>query len=172
MFALVLGLLAFLYMVSASLVLCAEVNVVRVDRLYPRALLGPFTDDVELTSADPQTYTRKAGAERLKGFSARGAVTFDSTRGTPSARLNRNHVTPVRFRCCGVSDHPKLLLNCRCLLFVSLSTRCFTRRVIRPTQTRQDTAPSATGRVGGALPPSGVTRGRRGAPTGYSATAP
>ena len=31
-FALVLGLLAFLYMVSASLVLCAEVNVVRVDR--------------------------------------------------------------------------------------------------------------------------------------------
>jgi membrane protein len=40
-FALVLGLLAFLYLASASLVLCAEVNVVRVDRLYPRALLTP-----------------------------------------------------------------------------------------------------------------------------------
>jgi len=81
-FALVLGLLAFLYMVSASLVLCAEVNVVRVDRLYPRALLTPFTDDVELTSADRQTYTRKAKAERLKGFQ-HVDVTFDSTEKPP-----------------------------------------------------------------------------------------
>ena len=77
-FALVLGLLAFLYLASASLVLCAEVNVVRVDRLYPRALLTPFTDDVELTSADRQTYTRKAKAERLKGFQ-HVDVTFDAT---------------------------------------------------------------------------------------------
>lgn len=38
-FALVLGLLAFLYLISVSLVLCAELNVVRVDHLYPRALL-------------------------------------------------------------------------------------------------------------------------------------
>ncbi len=81
-FALVLGLLAFLYLVSASLVLCAEVNVVRVDRLYPRALLTPFTDDVELTSADRQTYTRKAKAERLKGFQ-HVDVTFDSTEKSP-----------------------------------------------------------------------------------------
>jgi membrane protein len=82
-FALVLGLLAFLYMVSASLVLCAQVNVVRVDRLYPRALLTPFTDDVELTSADRQTYTRKAKAERLKGFQ-HVDVTFDSTETPPA----------------------------------------------------------------------------------------
>jgi membrane protein len=82
-FALVLGLLAFLYMVSASLVLCAQVNVVRVDRLYPRALLTPFTDDVELTSADRQTYTRKAKAERLKGFQ-HVDVTFDSTEKPPA----------------------------------------------------------------------------------------
>ena len=82
-FALVLGLLAFLYMVSASLVLCAEVNVVRVDRLYPRALLTPFTDDVELTSADRQTYARKAKAERLKGFQ-HVDVTFDSTEKPPA----------------------------------------------------------------------------------------
>src|SRR5262245_6635970 len=51
-FALVLGLIAFLYLVSVTLVFCAEMNVVRVDRLHPRALLTPFTDDVELTSAD------------------------------------------------------------------------------------------------------------------------
>lgn len=75
-FALVLGLLAFLYLISASLVLCAEINVVRVDRLYPRALLTPFTDHVDLTPADRRTYTRKAKAERVKGFQ-RVNVRFD-----------------------------------------------------------------------------------------------
>lgn len=75
-FALVLGLLAFLYLTSVSLVLCAEVNVVRVDRLYPRSLLTPFTDDVTLTAADRRTYTRKAKAERVKGFQ-RVSVRFD-----------------------------------------------------------------------------------------------
>jgi YihY family inner membrane protein len=78
-FALVLGLLAFLYLISVSLVLCAELNVVRVDRLYPRALLTPFTDDVTLTPADRLTYTRKAKAERVKGFQ-HVAVTFDDGR--------------------------------------------------------------------------------------------
>jgi membrane protein len=67
-FALVLGLLAFLYLLSVSLVMCAQINVVLVDRLYPRALLTPFTDAVDLTSADRRTYTRKAKAERVKGF--------------------------------------------------------------------------------------------------------
>ncbi len=75
-FALVLGLLAFLFLISTSLVLCAEVNVVRVDRLHPRALLTQFTDDVELTPADRRTYTSKAKAERAKGFQ-RVEVSFD-----------------------------------------------------------------------------------------------
>ncbi|MBB2769568.1 YihY/virulence factor BrkB family protein [Mycolicibacterium monacense] len=78
-FALVLGLLAFLYLISVSLVLCAELNVVRVDHLYPRALLTPFTDSVTLTSADRRTYTRKAKAERVKGFQ-HVAVTFRPSR--------------------------------------------------------------------------------------------
>jgi membrane protein len=78
-FALVLGLLAFLYLVSVTLVMCAEVNVVRVDQLYPRALLTPFTDDVDLTPADRRTYTRKAKAERVKGFQ-RVSVRFDAAR--------------------------------------------------------------------------------------------
>lgn len=67
-FAVVLGLLAFLFLVSVTLVMCAQINVVRVDRLYPRALLTVFTDDVELTPADRRTYARKARAEQAKGF--------------------------------------------------------------------------------------------------------
>lgn len=78
-FALVLGLLAFLYLVSITLVMCAEINVVRVDQLYPRALLTPFTDDVDLTSADRRTYTRRAKAERAKGFQ-KVSVRFDAER--------------------------------------------------------------------------------------------
>jgi YihY family inner membrane protein len=67
-FALVLGLLAFLYLTSVALVLSAEINVVRVDHLYPRALLAPFTDDVALTAGDRKTYTGQAKAQQAKGF--------------------------------------------------------------------------------------------------------
>jgi membrane protein len=67
-FALVLGLLAFLYIASTLVVFCAEINVVRVERLYPRALLTPFTDNVDLTAGDRSTYAAKAEAERTKGF--------------------------------------------------------------------------------------------------------
>jgi uncharacterized BrkB/YihY/UPF0761 family membrane protein len=75
-FALVLGLLAFLYLASVIVVLCVEINVVRVDRLYPRALLTPFTDAVELTAGDRRSYTGSAKAERQKGFET-VHVTFD-----------------------------------------------------------------------------------------------
>ncbi|SOC46710.1 inner membrane protein YhjD [Blastococcus aggregatus] len=75
-FALVLGLLAFLYLAAVAGVLCVEINVVRVDHLYPRALLTPFTDAVQLTPGDRRSYTGKAKAERLKGFET-VHVTFD-----------------------------------------------------------------------------------------------
>lgn len=65
-FALVLGLLAFLYLVSMTLVLCAEMNVVLAEQLYPRALLGAFSDEAELTPADRRIYTKRAKAERVK----------------------------------------------------------------------------------------------------------
>lgn len=67
-FALVLGLIAFLYLASVALVLCVEVNAVRVDRLYPRALLTPFTDAVDLTHGDRRAYTKQAQAQQSKGF--------------------------------------------------------------------------------------------------------
>ncbi|BEP13612.1 hypothetical protein acdb102_19230 [Acidothermaceae bacterium B102] len=75
-FALVLGLLAFLYLSAVAVVFCVEVNVVRVNRLYPRALLTPFTDDVQLTSGDERSYTDQAQAQRSKGFEEI-AVSFD-----------------------------------------------------------------------------------------------
>ena len=61
--------------------ICAQINVVLVDGLYPRALLTPFTDAVDLTSADRRTYTGKAKAERVKGFQ-RVSVRFDKGRDT------------------------------------------------------------------------------------------
>ncbi len=67
-FATVLGLLAFIYLASMITVLCAEVNVVFDKKLYPRALLTPFTDNVELTAGDRRTYTAIAQAHRHKGF--------------------------------------------------------------------------------------------------------
>ncbi len=67
-FALVLGLLAFLYLTAVAVVLCVEANVVRVHHLHPRALLTPFTDNVDLTHADRRAYTGQAQAQRSKGF--------------------------------------------------------------------------------------------------------
>lgn len=67
-FALVLGLMAFLYLAAVAVVLCVEVNVVRAERLWPRALLTPVTDDVELTEGDERAYTEQAQAQRAKGF--------------------------------------------------------------------------------------------------------
>jgi membrane protein len=67
-FAVVLGLIAFLYIASTALIFCVEINVVRVDRLHPRALLTPFTDDVTLTGGDKRAYTGSAQAQRAKGF--------------------------------------------------------------------------------------------------------
>jgi membrane protein len=67
-FALVLGLLAFLYVASVVVVFCTEINVVRSAHLYPRALLTPFTDEVDLTSADQRAYEGYAESQKHKSF--------------------------------------------------------------------------------------------------------
>lgn len=67
-FALVLGLVAFLFLLSAIIVLGLQVNVVLRRRLYPRALLTPFTDRVSLTEGDRRAYSQYARAQRHKGF--------------------------------------------------------------------------------------------------------
>ena len=67
-FATVLGLVALLYIATVIAMLGLEVNVVLTKRLYPRALLTPFTDSVVLTEADKRVYTEYAQAQRHKGF--------------------------------------------------------------------------------------------------------
>ena len=60
--------------------LAAEINVVAHRRLWPRALLTPFTDDVQLTAADERAYTSYAGSEQHKGWQ-RISVGFEPGRG-------------------------------------------------------------------------------------------
>ncbi len=67
-FAVVLGLIAWIYLESVIVVLAVEYNTVRSLGLYPRALLTPFTDDVNLTPADEASYIQQAEAARAKGF--------------------------------------------------------------------------------------------------------
>lgn len=67
-FAIVLGLLAFVYLVAMSLILSMEINVVWRKRLFPRSLLTPFSDNVQLTRADREMYAGRARAQRYKGF--------------------------------------------------------------------------------------------------------
>jgi membrane protein len=67
-FALVLGLVGWIYLEAIVIVFAVEINVVRALRLYPRALLTPFTDNVNLTPADEFTYRDQAEAQRAKGF--------------------------------------------------------------------------------------------------------
>ncbi len=57
-FAVVLGLLSFLYLQAQLTMLAAEVNVVRTARLFPRSVLG-----TPLTDADAEALRRYAGTE-------------------------------------------------------------------------------------------------------------
>jgi membrane protein len=75
-FALVLGLLGWTFLVALGVVFSVELNVVLSKQLYPRALLTPFTDDVDLTPADRRAYADAARAQRHKGFED-VAVTFE-----------------------------------------------------------------------------------------------
>ncbi len=67
-FTVVLATLAWFYLQSLILVLAAEINVVHDRVLWPRALLTPFTDHVELTAADRRVYAMYAATQRFKGF--------------------------------------------------------------------------------------------------------
>jgi YihY family inner membrane protein len=78
-FALVLGLIAFIYVAAVAVMVCVEVNVVRVDRLHPRAMLAPLTSDVELTEGDERAFADQARAHRYTD-SQRIDVSFEEQR--------------------------------------------------------------------------------------------
>jgi uncharacterized BrkB/YihY/UPF0761 family membrane protein len=75
-FGLVLGLMAAIFLLSVAGMLGVEINVVLGRRLWPRALLTPFTDAVVLTDADRRAYHGYAAAQRHKGFET-VSVEFD-----------------------------------------------------------------------------------------------
>lgn len=68
LFGVVLGLLVWLYLSALAVVFGAEINAVLARRMWPRSLLTPFTDDVQLTHGDRKAYASYAQAERHKGF--------------------------------------------------------------------------------------------------------
>lgn len=67
-FGLVLGMVGLLYIGAVIAVMGIAVNVVLAMKLYPRALLTPFTDWVQLTEADKRAYRGMARAQRTKDF--------------------------------------------------------------------------------------------------------
>jgi membrane protein len=67
-FGLVLGLIAWIYLGAVTVVLCAEINVVRANKFWPRSLLTPFTDNVQLTAGDRRAYRSYPVTEKHKGF--------------------------------------------------------------------------------------------------------
>ena len=67
-FGLVLATIAWIYLQALVIMMSAEINVVGAQRLWPRSLLTPFTDDVELTDADRRAYALYAKIQQFKGF--------------------------------------------------------------------------------------------------------
>lgn len=84
-FTLVLGLLGWIFLAAVGVVIGSEINVVITKRLYPRALLTPFTDNVDLTDADQRAYLAAVNAQQFKGFQS-VTVTYEDDGQRASAR--------------------------------------------------------------------------------------
>jgi YihY family inner membrane protein len=81
-FAVVIGLLVWLTLLARTLIVAAEVNVVRARRLWPRSLMGPPMG-TDPTEADREAYRLQARAEQRLAAEVVD-VTFP-TGGQPSA---------------------------------------------------------------------------------------
>jgi YihY family inner membrane protein len=66
-FALVLGLIAWIYLESVIVMYAVEYNSVKVLRLYPRSLRAQVSGDAELTAADEGVYRGVAEQQQIKG---------------------------------------------------------------------------------------------------------
>jgi len=67
-FGLVLGLITCIYLGAVTVLLCAELNVVRARNFWPRSLMTPFSDDTELTAGDRRAYASYPATEQHKEF--------------------------------------------------------------------------------------------------------
>jgi membrane protein len=68
-FGIVLGLLAWIYLSTLVILLCAELNTVRVLRLAPRSLLSVAEpSNTAVTAGDRRAFTAYAHAQRRKTF--------------------------------------------------------------------------------------------------------
>jgi YihY family inner membrane protein len=91
-FAVVIGLLAWLYLLGQLSVAAAEVNVVAAKRLWPRSLLGD-----ELTSADRRTLRQHAEVEeRLDGETVAVDLPADSDTSDTAAEVETGRADSAR----------------------------------------------------------------------------
>jgi YihY family inner membrane protein len=93
-FGLVLGTIFWIYIEALIVMFCAELNVVYRRRLWPRALLTPFTDDVVLTDADEAVYDGLATAQAQKSFE-QVEVSFGSPPAVPSGEDDQERQASV-----------------------------------------------------------------------------
>jgi len=95
-FAVVLGMMAWIYLGALAVIFGIEINVVLAKRLFPRALLTPFTDNVDLTDADRRAYLDAVNSQQFKGFQS-VTVHYEDDGQQASARraLARSPVPPA-----------------------------------------------------------------------------
>ena len=89
-FGLVLGLIGIIFVAAVMGVLGMEVTVVLERRLWPRALLALFKDDVDLTDADRKAYSSYVLAQRHKTYE-RIELTWDRI---PVVQVDQPEVDP------------------------------------------------------------------------------
>ena len=89
-FGLVLGLIGIIFIAAVMGVLGMEVTVVLERRLWPRALLALFKDDVDLTDADRKAYSSYVLAQRHKTYE-RIELTWDRI---PVVKFDQPEVDP------------------------------------------------------------------------------
>lgn len=94
-FSFVLGLFAWLFLAATGIVIGAEINVVRTNHLYPRALMTLFTDEVDLTDADRRAYTDAARAQQFKGFQSVDVTYADDGLHASGRRRDANRDAPA-----------------------------------------------------------------------------
>jgi membrane protein len=88
-FGIVLGLLAWIYFSTLIILLCAELNTVRVLRLTPRSLLSVAEPaDTAVTTGDRRAFTAYARAQRRK--------TFQQVASASTTKARSHHTRAIR----------------------------------------------------------------------------